>query len=117
MIVGIDLGTTNSLVAIWCDGKAQIIPNALGDNLTPSVVGIDDDGKFLVGRPARERLSTHSHLTTSLFKRYMGSNRAAALGTKEFRPEELSSIVLRSLKADAEAFLGEQVTEAVITVP
>jgi molecular chaperone HscC len=117
MIVGIDLGTSNSLVAAFLDGEPRLIPNALGHHLTPSVVGLDDDGRVLVGLAARERLLTHPALTTSLFKRYMGSSREVELGKKKFRPEELSSLVLRSLKADAEAFLGGPVEEAVITVP
>ena len=117
MIIGIDLGTTNSLVAVWRDGKASIIPNALGQHLTPSCVGIDDDGTVLVGEAARARLQTHSHLTAAVFKRYMGSERKTRLGNQVFRPEELSSMVLRALKEDAESFLGEKVTEAVITVP
>jgi len=117
MIIGIDLGTTNSLVAIWRDGKASIIPNALGEHLTPSCVSIDDDGTVLVGRAARERLQTHPQLTASVFKRYMGSEKKITLGTQQFRPEELSSMVLRALKEDAEAFLGEKVEEAIITVP
>ena len=75
MIIGIDLGTTNSLVAIWRDGKAAIIPNALGEHLTPSCVSIDDDGTVLVGRAARERLQTHPQLTAAVFKRYMGSEK------------------------------------------
>ncbi len=117
MIIGIDLGTTNSLVAVWRDGKANIIPNALGQKLTPSCVGMDDDGTVLIGEAARARLQTHPHLTTALFKRYMGSERKTQLGAKTFRAEELSSMVLRSLKEDAEAFLGQPVTEAIITVP
>ena len=117
MIIGIDLGTTNSLVAVWRDGKANIIPNALGKNLTPSCVGMDDDGTVLIGEAARARLQTHPHLTAALFKRYMGSERQTQLGKQTFRPEELSSMVLRSLKEDAEAFLGCKVTEAIITVP
>ena len=117
MIIGIDLGTTHSLAAYWRDGQAHIIPNALGENLTPSVVGMDDDGSVLVGKAARERLQTHPQLTTALFKRYMGSERQVQLGQQRFRPEELSSMILRSLKADAEALLGEPVDEAIITVP
>ena len=117
MIIGIDLGTTNSLVAAWRDGKAHIIPNALGEYLTPSCVGIDDDGTVLVGAAARARLQTHPELTTSLFKRYMGSERVTTLGRQRFRPEELSSLVLRALKEDAEAWLGEKVEEAIVTVP
>ncbi len=117
MIIGIDLGTTNSLVAVWRDGQAEMIPNALGHALTPSVVGLDDSGAVLVGLAARERLITHPQLTTAVFKRYMGSDRQTRLGTQLFRPEELSALVLKSLKADAERYLGEAVTEAVITVP
>ncbi|MBL8509997.1 MAG: molecular chaperone HscC, partial [Chitinimonas sp.] len=117
MIIGIDLGTTNSLVAVWRDGQAEMIPNALGHALTPSVVGLDDSGAVLVGLAARERLITHPQLTTAVFKRYMGSDRQTRLGTQLFRPEELSALVLKSLKADAERYLGETVTEAVITVP
>jgi molecular chaperone HscC len=117
MIVGIDLGTTHSLIALWKDGGPRLVPNALGSVLTPSCVGIDDDGHVLVGEAARERLQTHPGKTAALFKRYMGSARLVRMGDREFRPEELSALVLRALKEDAEAFLGEPVTEAVITVP
>lgn len=117
MIVGIDLGTTHSLIAAWRDGEARLVPNALGDLLTPSVVGLDDEGRIMVGRAARERLQTHPRLTTSLFKRYMGSARVSTLGNREFRPEELSAMVLRSLREDAERHFGETVDEAVISVP
>ncbi|MFL6711095.1 MAG: molecular chaperone HscC [Massilia sp.] len=117
MIIGIDLGTTNSLVAVWRDGRSQLVPNALGRFLTPSCVGMDDDGSVLVGEAARARLQTHPAMTAALFKRYMGSERITQLGKQRLRPEELSSMVLRSLKADAEAFLGAPVTEAIITVP
>lgn len=117
MIVGIDLGTTNSLVAVWRDGKAELIPNALGHVLTPSCVSLADDGSILVGLPARDRLLTNPDLSVAAFKRYMGTDKRLRLGSRDFRPEELSSLVLRSLMADAEAWLGEPVTEAVITVP
>jgi molecular chaperone HscC len=117
MIVGIDLGTTNSLVAAWIDGAPRLIPNALGAMLTPSCVGIDQDGSVLVGEAARERLQTHPEQTASLFKRYMGSARTVRLGDRDYRAEELSALVLRSLKADAEAALGVPITEAIITVP
>lgn len=117
MIVGIDLGTTNSLVAVWRDGRAELIPNSLGDVLTPSCVSLDDDGSVLVGRAARERLQTHPGRSVSVFKRYMGSDKTVRLGQREFRAEELSALVLKALKADAEAALGEPVTQAVITVP
>jgi len=117
MIVGIDLGTTNSLIAAWRDGQSVLIPNGLGDTLTPSCVSLDEDGTVLVGRAARDRLQTHPDRTAAVFKRYMGSDKTLRLGKREFRPEELSALVLKALKADAEAALGEPVTEAVITVP
>lgn len=117
MIVGIDLGTTNSLVAVWRDGKSVLIPNGLGEYLTPSCVSLDEDGTVLVGKAAKERLQTHSDRTAAVFKRHMGSHKTVRLGKREFRPEELSALVLRSLKADAEAMLGEPIVEAVITVP
>lgn len=117
MIVGIDLGTTNSLIGVWRNGAPMLIPNALGDRLTPSAVSVGDDGEILVGLAARERLSTHPLRTATAFKRYMGNARELTLGSLAFRPEELSAFVLRALKADAEAFLGEPVDAAVITVP
>jgi molecular chaperone HscC len=117
VIVGIDLGTTNSAVGVWRDGKVELIPNSLGSVLTPSAVGLDDDGSLLVGLAARERQSTHPKLTATTFKRYMGSARATRLGDRDYRPEDLSALVLARLKADAEAYLGSKITEAVITVP
>ena len=117
MIVGIDLGTTNSAIGIWRDGRAQLIPNSLGSPLTPSAVSLDEDGNVLVGLAARERQVTHPRVTATAFKRYMGSQRRIELGSRTFTPEDLSALVLRSLKADAERFLGEPVTDAVITVP
>src|SRR5436190_14018271 len=118
MIIGIDLGTTNSAVGIWRDGTAQLIPNSLGQLLTPSAVSLDDQGELMVGLAARERQVSHPALTATAFKRYMGSRKVTRLGKRaEYLPEELSAMVLRSLKADAEKFLGETVTDAVITVP
>jgi len=117
MIVGIDLGTTNSLIAVWQDGVARLIPNMLGEFLTPSCVSLDEDGSILVGRAARERLQTHPERTAAVFKRHMGSDKVVHLGKRAFRAEELSALVLKALKADAEAYLGAPVTEAVITVP
>jgi molecular chaperone HscC len=117
MIVGIDLGTTNSLAAVWEDGRPQLIPNALNEVLTPSVVGVDDTGDILVGRPALERMLVHPELTASVFKRYMGTPKKISLGKHTFRPEELSSFVLRRLKEDAECRLGRPVEEAIISVP
>ena len=117
MIVGIDLGTTNSAIAIWKDGAPMLVPNALGDLLTPSAVAIGGSGQILTGLAARDRMVTHPHLARTVFKRMMGAKAPARLGRHEFTPEELSAIVLRSLKADAEAFTGEEVKRAVITVP
>lgn len=117
MIIGIDLGTTNSLAAVWQDGRPQLIPNSLGEVLTPSCVSIDSDGSILVGRAAKERLQTHPDRAAAAFKRFMGSEHTVKLHKKRFRAEELSALVLKVLKADAEAFLGEKITEAVITVP
>lgn len=117
MIVGIDLGTTNSLVAYY-DGKAaKIIPNRLGEHLTPSVVSIDDDGTVLVGKTALARSLRRPLSSASVFKRSMGTDREYNLAGKKFRAEELSSFVLRSLKEDAEVYLGQKVDEAVISVP
>jgi molecular chaperone HscC len=117
MIIGIDLGTTNSAAAIWKDGEPVLVPNALGDLLTPSAVAITEDGQILIGLAARERMVTHPHLARTVFKRMMGTNAKAKLGRHEFTPEELSAFVLKSLKADAEAFTGEPAERAVITVP
>jgi molecular chaperone HscC len=116
MIIGIDLGTTNSAVAVWRDGRAELIPNRLGQLLTPSAVSVDGD-MIHVGLAARERQATHARDTATAFKRYMGTQRRSNLGGRSFSAEELSAMVLRSLKEDAEAHLGEPVTEAVITVP
>lgn len=117
MILGIDLGTTHSLGAIWTPEGPRLVPNALGEVLTPSCVGIDGDGTVLVGQAARERLQSHPDRTTSLFKRTMGSERTTHLAGRPYRPEELSALVLRALKEDAEALTGACIEEAVITVP
>lgn len=116
-LLGIDLGTTNSLIAVWQDGQARLIPNALGDVLTPSVVSLDEDDTILVGKAARARLTTHPERSAAAFKRFMGSDKQIQLGSRQFSPEELSALVLGSLKQDAEAFLGHPVAEAVISVP
>ena len=116
-IIGIDLGTTNSLAAVWKDGESVLIPNAAGDMLTPSVVSIDEDGTILVGQAARDRLIAHPEKTAARFKRDMGTRKEIRLGGRAFLPEELSSFVLRRLKEDAEVWLGEPVTEAVVSVP
>lgn len=116
-VIGIDLGTTNSLAAVWTSTGPALIPNALGTYLTPSVVSVDENGDILVGDIAKERLISHPHVTASAFKRFMGTKKQFHLGTYTFVPEELSSFILRSLKEDAEVYLGEQVQEAVISVP
>lgn len=115
--IGIDLGTTNSLATYWTENGPALIPNIFGSNLTPSVVSVDENNEIIVGEAARERLITHPHLTASAFKRYMGTEKQYKLGKYSFSPEELSSFVLKSLKADAEAFFGQEVDEAVISVP
>ena len=116
-IIGIDLGTTNSLAVCYRNGKAEIIKNSLGDSFTPSVVSVDDNGEVLIGRIARERLISHPDKTAAEFKRSMGLRKSFTLGGKSFSPEELSSLVLRKIREDAEKYLGEEVTEAVISVP
>ncbi|MFV3406726.1 Hsp70 family protein [Pseudomonas sp. NY15463] len=116
-LLGIDLGTTNSLIAVWQDGAARLIPNAMGEVLTPSVVSVDSDGSVLVGQAARARLTTHPQHTAAAFKRFMGSDKHFTLGEQRFTPEELSALVLGALKQDAEAYLGCPVNEAVISVP
>lgn len=117
MIVGIDLGTTNSLVAYYTQDGSRIIPNRLGKHLTPSVVSVDEKGNVYVGETALERMSLYPDTVASAFKRSMGSDREYELSGRKYRPEELSSLVLRALKEDAEEYLGEKVTEAVISVP
>ena len=116
-IIGIDLGTTNSLAAVWRGGRSELIPNAAGEYLTPSVVSVDEDGSILVGAAARDRLISHPERTAAGFKRSMGSSRRYELGGKSFTAEDLSAFVLRRLREDAESYLGEVVEEAVISVP
>lgn len=116
-IIGIDLGTTNSLVAVWENGQAKLIANSFGEYMTPSVVSFDADGTVYVGKVAKERLVTHPEMTFSIFKRFMGTSKTYQAGKKKYKPEELSAMVLRKLKEDAENYLGETVEEAVISVP
>lgn len=116
-ILGIDLGTTNSACGIYTADGVKLIPNRLGDLLTPSVVGLDDSGHVVVGRLAKERLIQHSDSTVGAFKRLMGARHQIKIGKQLFTATELSSLVLRSLKSDAETFLGEPIHEAVISVP
>lgn len=117
MIVGIDLGTTHSLIGYHGPNGPQLIPNALGELLTPSAVSVDGDGHMLIGRAARDRLVTHADSSVATFKRWMGTSRETRLGARILRPEELSALVLRSLLDDARAHFGEDVREAVISVP
>ena len=115
--IGIDLGTTNSLAAVWQNQKIELIPNALGELMTPSVVSLSDKGAIIIGQAAKDRLTTHSSYSIACFKRLMGTNSKVTLGKKMFVPEELSSLILRQLKEDAEIYLGETVEEAIISVP
>lgn len=117
MIIGIDLGTTNSLAAYFTEDGPKIIPNRLGKRLTPSVVSMDEEEQIYVGDLAVERRLLYPDSAAAVFKRDMGSERKFQLLHKSFTAEELSSFVLRALKEDAENFLGEPVTEAVISVP
>lgn len=116
-IVGIDLGTSNSLVSVWEEGRPRALENALGETLTPSAISIGDAGEVLVGRAAIDRLITHPNRTAASFKRAMGSAVQFTLGNYRWRAEELSALVLKSLRQDAELALGEPITEAVISVP
>ena len=117
MIIGIDLGTTNSLVAYFTEEGPKIIPNRLGKHLTPSVVSIDEEEQVYVGELAVERGLLYPNSAAAVFKRDMGSKRQFQLLHKTFLAEELSALVLKVLKEDAENYLGEEVTEAVISVP
>ncbi len=117
--IGIDLGTTHSLIAVFQDGKAQLLPNPLGSYLTPSVVSISDDDVLLVGQAAKERLLTHPGRTASVFKRHMGAEKLYSLEGENhiFSAEDLSALVLQSLRADAEHALGCEVHDVIISVP
>jgi molecular chaperone HscC len=117
MIVGIDLGTTNSLVAVWRDGKSVLIPNGLGEHLTPSCVSLDEDDTVLVGKAARERLQTHPGPHCRRLQALHGQRQDSAPGQAQLPARGAVGLVLRSLKEDAEAALGQPVTEAIITVP
>lgn len=117
MIVGIDLGTTNSAAAIFDNGETRLIPNALGDLLTPSAVAVLPDGTTLIGKPALNHWVLRPTEAATSFKRFIGTNRTIKISRHSFKAEDMSAIVLRSLKEDIEAATGEEVTEAVITVP
>ena len=113
-IIGIDLGTTTSLVSYLKNGKPEIIPNKLGKRLTDSVVGVDKYGTIIVGEEAKRILNGTK---VEEIKRSMGTNKIVKLGDKDYSPEEISAEILKKLKEEAEDFLGEEVNEAVITVP
>lgn len=116
-IIGIDLGTTNSLACVYREGRAELIPNELGEYKTSSAVSVLQDGTVLVGAAAKERLVSHPEATAASFKIWMGTQKTLTLGTQRFKPEELSAFVLRQLLEDARRYLGEDVEEAVISVP
>lgn len=116
-IIGIDLGTTNSCVAVMEGGEAVVIPNAEGMRTTPSVVAFTKDGERLVGEIAKRQAVANPEHTVSSIKREMGSNYKVKIDDKEYTPQEISAMILTKLKNDAEKYLGEKVTEAVITVP
>ena len=116
-IIGIDLGTTNSCVAVIEGGEAVVIPNAEGARTTPSVVAFKKDGERIVGRVAKQQAVSAPDRTIASIKRDMGTNRKVSIDGKDYNPQEISAMILAKLKADAEAYLGDTVTEAVITVP
>lgn len=116
-IIGIDLGTTNSCVAVMEGGEPVVITNAEGARTTPSVVGFSKTGERMVGQVAKRQAITNPDRTISSIKRHMGSDYKVTIDDKKHTPQEISAMVLQKLKADAEAYLGETVTEAVITVP
>lgn len=116
-IIGIDLGTTNSCVAVVEGGNAVVIPNSEGARTTPSVVAFTNNGERLVGQVAKRQAITNHDRTVSSIKRHMGSDYKVSIDNKNYTPQEISAMILQKLKADAEAYIGEPVTEAVITVP
>lgn len=116
-VVGIDLGTTNSVVAVMEGGEATVIPSAEGSRTTPSVVGFSKSGERLVGQVAKRQAVTNPDRTVASIKRRMGTNYKVTIDDKDYSPQEISAMTLQKLKADAEAYLGEKVTQAVITVP
>ena len=116
-IIGIDLGTTNSCVAVMEGGKPTVIANAEGARTTPSVVAFTKTGERLVGEPAKRQAVTNAEKTISSIKRDMGTDRGRTIDDKKYSPQQISAMILQKLKADAESYLGEKVTEAVITVP
>ena len=116
-IIGIDLGTTNSCVAVMEGGQPTVIANTEGARTTPSVVAFTKTGERLVGEPAKRQAVTNADRTISSIKREMGTDYRVTIDDKKYSPQEISAMILQKLKKDAEAYLGEKVTEAVITVP
>lgn len=116
-VIGIDLGTTNSCVAVMEGGEPVIIANAEGNRTTPSVVAFSKTGERLVGQVAKRQAITNPDRTILSIKRDMGTNKRIKIDNKEYTPPEISAMVLQKLKADAEGYLGETITQAVITVP
>lgn len=116
-IIGIDLGTTNSLGAVYRNHKVELIPNRFGSFLTPSVVSMADDGTILVGEVAKERLVSHPESTAASFKKDMGTEQKYILGNRTFLPEELSSFIIRSIVEDAKEYLQEEIEEVIVSVP
>lgn len=116
-VIGIDLGTTNSCVAVLEGGEPTVITNAEGNRTTPSVVGFTKGGERLVGETAKRQAITNPERTISSIKRHMGSSHTVSIDGKDYTPQDISAMILTKLKTDAESYLGEKVTEAVITVP
>jgi molecular chaperone DnaK len=115
-VIGIDLGTTNSCVAVMEGGEPVVIPNAEGNRTTPSIIAFSKTGERLVGQVAKRQAITNPERTVMSIKREMGSNKKINIDGKQYTPQEISAMVLQKLKADAESYLGETVTQAVITV-
>ena len=116
-ILGIDLGTTNSLGAVYRNGKVELIPNRFGSFLTPSVVSVMEDGSVAVGQIAKERLITHPKDTAASFKKKMGTTQNYVLGGRNFLPEELAGFVISAIVEDARNYLQEDVEDVIISVP
>ncbi|MBQ2776311.1 MAG: Hsp70 family protein, partial [Peptococcaceae bacterium] len=116
-VIGIDLGTTNSAVSVVEGGKPVIIPNDKGERSTPSIVAFSNNGERLVGTLAKRQAAVNSNRTISSVKRHMGTEWCVAIDGKNYNPQEISAMILRDLRKSAEAYLGETVTDAVITVP
>ena len=116
-VIGIDLGTTNSCVAVMEGSETVVIPNPEGNRTTPSVVGFTKTGERLIGQVAKRQAVTNPDRTIQSIKREMGSDYKVSIDDKQYTPQEISAMILSKLKSDAEAYLGTPVTEAVITVP